>query len=200
MLSLDHIAITAPDLATGVAHTEAQLGMPLGPGGQHPDMGTHNRLLSLGPDFYMEVISIDPNAPAPARTRWFDLDSGPVAPSLSHWICRTPDLPAALARAPAGTGTPLSLSRAHLRWQMAVPDTGRLPFDDTHPALISWQSAPPVLPDSGARLAELIITHPQADALAAQLALNDPRVRFETGPAKALRAIIDTPNGQRILQ
>jgi len=200
MLSLDHIAVTAPDLGTGVAHTEAQLGMSLGPGGQHPDMGTHNRLLSLGPDFYMEVIAIDPTAPAPVRTRWFDLDSGHRAPSLSHWICRTDDLPAALARAPAGTGTPLSLSRAHLQWQMAVPDTGRLPFDDTHPALISWQSTPPVLPDSGARLAELIITHPQADALAAQLGLNDTRVRFETGPAKGLRAIIDTPNGQRVLQ
>jgi len=83
---------------------------------------------------------------------------------------------------------------------MAVPSSGRLPFDDTHPALISWQSAPPVLPDSGARLAQLIVTHPQADALAAQLDLNDPRVRFETGPAKALSAIIDTPNGQRILR
>ena len=200
MLSLDHIAVTAPDLGTGVAHTEAQLGMSLGPGGQHPDMGTHNRLLSLGPDFYMEVIAIDPTAPAPVRTRWFDLDSGHRAPSLSHWICRTDDLPAALSRAPACTGTPLSLSRAHLQWQMAVPDTGRLPFDDTHPALISWQSTPPVLPDSGARLAELIITHPQADALAAQLGLNDTRVRFETGPAKGLRAIIDTPNGQRVLQ
>lgn len=200
MLTLDHIAVTAADLASGVAHTEGCLGMPLGPGGQHPDMGTHNRLLSLGPDCYLEVIAIDSAAPAPPRVRWFDLDRGGQVPTLSHWICRTPDLPAALARAPAGTGTPLALSRGALRWEMAVPETGRLPFDDTHPALISWHSAPPVLPDSGARLNALVITHPQAEALRDSLALNDPRVRFEIGPAKALRAVIDTPQGPRVLQ
>lgn len=200
MLTLDHIAVTASDLASGVAHTESCLGIPLGPGGQHLDMGTHNRLLSLGPDCYLEVIAIDPDAPAPARARWFDLDRGGQTPALSHWICRTPDLPAELARAPSGIGAPLALSRGALRWQMAVPDTGRLPFDDTHPALISWQSAPPVLPESGARLSALVITHPQADALRASLVLNDARVQFEAGPAKAIRAVIDTPNGPRVLQ
>lgn len=199
MLLLDHLAVTAADLASGIAHTEAALGMSLGPGGHHADMGTHNRLLSLGQDVYLEVIAIDPNAPAPAHKRWFDLDAGRAAPALSHWICRTPDMDAALAKAPPGTGTPMHLARAHLRWQMAVPESGRLPFDDTHPALIAWHSAPPILPDSGARLKRLTITHPQADLLRAVVTLNDPRVIYETGPAKALVAEIATPHGLRVL-
>lgn len=199
MLLLDHLAVTAPDLASGIAHTQAALGMALGPGGQHAHMGTHNRLLSLGPDVYLEVIAIDPGAPAPVHKRWFDLDSGGDGPALSHWICRTPDMAAALAKAPPGTGQPMALARGDLRWQMAVPASGRLPFDDTHPALIAWQSAPPTLPDSGARLKRLIITHPDAVALRAAVGLGDARVVYETGPAKALVAEIDTPHGLRVL-
>ena len=199
MFSLDHIAVTCADLASGVAHTEAALGMALGAGGQHPDMGTHNRLLSLGPDCYLEVIAIDPGAPPPAHKRWFDLDAGRDAPALTHWICRTPDMAKALARAPSGTGHPMALARGDLRWQMAVPESGRLPFNDTHPAVISWQSAPPELPDSGARLHSLTITHPEAEALAASLSLNDPRVVFRSGPTKSLSAEINTPQGRRVL-
>ena len=37
-------------------------------------MSTHNHLMRLGNSAFLEVISIDPDAPAPARTRWFDLD------------------------------------------------------------------------------------------------------------------------------
>ena len=40
----------------------ALLGVPMAGGGKHPLMGTHNRLIGLG-DLYLEVISIDPDAP-----------------------------------------------------------------------------------------------------------------------------------------
>ena len=59
MLVLDHIAVAATDLAAGAQAVEAKLGLTLQHGGQHPHMGTHNRLMSLGPD-YLEVIAIDP--------------------------------------------------------------------------------------------------------------------------------------------
>ena len=66
MLVLDHIAVAATDLAAGAQAVEAKLGLPLQPGGQHPHMGTHNRLMTLGPD-YLEVIAIDPEGAAPAQ-------------------------------------------------------------------------------------------------------------------------------------
>ncbi|MDX5350484.1 MAG: VOC family protein, partial [Paracoccaceae bacterium] len=94
-------------------------------------------------------------------------------------------------------GTPLALARGDYRWQMAVPDDGRLPYDNTCPALIRWEGTlhpAAALPDQGLRLARLRITHPQADALRAALALDDPRVTFATGPA-GLHAVIDTPRG-----
>ena len=199
-LTFDHIAISAQTLDQGVAAVESALGVTLAPGGQHPHMATHNRLLALG-DLYLEVIAIDPAAPAPIWPRWFDLDHFTGPPALSNWVARTDDLTAALAQSPPGTGIPLALSRGPYHWQMAVPATGKLPFDGAFPALIQWQ--PPrhpaqALPESHIRLTRLDITHPQSQALTTALkCLNDPRVHITQGPAKALRASFSTPNGPR---
>lgn len=199
MLAFDHIAISAATLDEGVAAVEAALGVTLAGGGQHPHMATHNRLLGLG-DLYLEVIAIDPSAPGPAWPRWFDLDHFSGPPRLTNWVARTDDLAAALAAAPAGTGTPVALSRGPYRWQMAVPADGRLPFGGAFPALIQWQGPhhpTQALPDTGARLARLEIAHPQALALRAALRLTDPRLHIVAGPAQALRATFLTPHGTR---
>lgn len=202
MLALDHIAISAETLDAGAAWVEMALGLPLAGGGQHPLMGTHNRLLSLG-DLYLEVIATDPKAPKPAWPRWFGLDHFRGAPRLTNWICRTPDLDAALAAAPPGTGTATDLARGDYRWRFAVPATGKLPFDDRFPALIQWQGElhpAKSLRDHGIRLTALEITHPQAPALRRALqGLTDPRVSVQLGPYHALRASFDTPNGPRVL-
>ena len=102
MRDLDHLVVAARTLEEGGAWVEAKLGVAPVAGGKHPTMGTHNRLLRIGPREYLEVMAIDPDAAPPARARWFDLDSPPMrerlarAPSLIHWIERTDDLEAAL--------------------------------------------------------------------------------------------------------
>jgi hypothetical protein len=202
-MRLDHLALSAMTLGEGVAHAEAALGVALAPGGQHPHMATHNRLLGLG-DIYLEVIAADPSAPAPAWPRWFDLDRFSGPPRLTSWIAACDDLEAELALGPDGLGLPVALSRGDLRWKMAVPPDGRLPFDDAFPALIQWQgSVHPVqrLPDAGVRLLRLEIAHPNAAALRRALAgrLDDARVVIVDGAAKALQASFSTPAGTRRL-
>ena len=202
MLTLDHLAISCTDLASGAAQVEEALGLPLGPGGQHPHMATHNRLLSLGPDLYLEVIAPDPAQPRPSWPRWFDLDRFSGPPRLTNWICRCEDLDAELAHAPPGTGTPVALQRGDFRWRMAVPATGILPFDNRFPALIQWEGKAhpaPRLLDLRARLTALHITHPQPDALRAALArLSDPRVTIAAGEP-GMSATIATPFGEKHL-
>jgi hypothetical protein len=200
-MRLDHLAVTATDLDEGTAAVEAALGVPLVPGGQHPNMATHNRLLGLG-DVYLEVIAPDPAQPRPPHPRWFRMDER-AGTGLTNWICATDDLDAALAAAPPGTGIATPLTRGAYRWRFAVPPDGRLPFDDAHPALIEWQGdlhPARALPDSGVRLARLTIRHPQAAALRACLVgLQDPRVVITEGPLH-LGAAFDTPHGRRTLQ
>lgn len=203
MLRLDHLAVVAADLETGVAAVEAALGVRLAAGGQHPHMGTHNRLLNLG-EAYLEVIAPDPSLPRPSRPRWFSMDRHAGPPRLTNWICATDDLDATLREAPEGAGDATPLTRGDFRWRIAIPASGTLPFDDAFPALIQWEGAAhpaPRLPDAGVRLTALTLVNPQADALRAWLAtrLPDARVTVERGPAKAMRATFATPAGQRHL-
>ncbi len=202
MMRLDHLAVCCATLAEGADHVEAALGLRPGPGGRHPLMGTHNLLLGLG-DVYLEVIAIDPDAPAPARPRWFDLDRFAGRPRLANWVAACDDLQAEIAQGPHGIGTPIELHRGDLRWRMAVPADGRLPFDGLCPALIEWQgTAHPTaaLSDHGARLTQLSFSHPDAAGLRAALGrrIVDPRLTFAEGPQR-LAAEILTPAGPRHL-
>jgi hypothetical protein len=204
MLVLDHIAVAAETLAEGAAHVEAALGVELSDIGLHDRMGTHNRLLGLGPGVYLEVIAVNPDAAPPAQARWFDLDNFTGRPRLTNWIVRTNDLAGTLAGAPAGMGVPISFARGPYLWQMGVPPDGKLPFDGAAPALIEWESAlhpAERLPDRGCRLAGLTVEHPEAEAL---LAAFPPLgqvegVRIATGPVRRLWAEIDTPAGRKFL-
>src|SRR5690606_18671603 len=99
---IDHLVVTAPDLDTGAAWVKSLLGVEPVPGGGHAAMGTHNRLLKLGPSSYLEVIAVNPAAPAPTRPRWFALDELEPGepPRLATWVVRTTDIEAAQAASP----------------------------------------------------------------------------------------------------
>lgn len=205
MLIFDHIAITAKTLNEGCEWVEKHLGIAPGPGGVHPLMGTHNRLLGLGRDAYLEVIAVDPGAPTPGRPRWFDLDNFSGPPRITNWVVRTDDMAGDLALLPVGTGTPMALSRGDLRWTMAVPDDGRLPFEGACPALIQWSgTAHPAqnLPDTGLRLSRFEVVHPHAGQLRNVLGtlLTDQRLMLAEGDEMAIRATFDTPHGERVLE
>lgn len=199
-MELDHFAIAANTLAEATAHVEEALGVPLQPGGEHAVFGTHNRLLGLADGLYLEAIAIDPEATPERQPRWFDLDRFDGAARISNWICRSGDLDRTLAALPVDAGAPVSLTRGDLSWQMAVPKSGILPYDNIFPALIQWQGPHPAprLTQQGCSLRRLVVSHPEAQALAELLPLDDARVVFEPGPA-ALRAEIDTPHGLRHL-
>lgn len=196
---LDHLAILCASLDDGAAWLEERLGVPLDPGGRHERFGTHNRLLSLGPGLYLEVIAADPGAPPPGRPRWFALDQVDT-PRLGNWVLRVPDLAQALTQAPPEAGEPLDLSRGDLHWTIAVPPDGSLPWGGAYPTLIQWGPGPHPsdrLPDRGVRLLALALGHPRAPRLQAYLRdLADPRVTIARTPAPSLRARFATPRGE----
>lgn len=192
MLTLDHIAIACTDLNAGSAWVEGRLGVPLLPGGAHERYATHNRLLGLG-DIYLEVIAPDPNA-QPRGARWFGLDHVSGPPHAANWICRTSDF----AVAPEMVGPAVQMTRGDLQWQITVPYDGSLPMGGAYPTLLQWAlgTTPPAdsLPDSGIRLTRWEVRHPLAHIIAEDLALDDPRIVFITGP-QGFTATFETPNG-----
>lgn len=202
-MELDHIAVAGETLEEARSYVEQSLGVALQSGGQHDVFFTHNALLGLQDGLYLEVIAINPNAPKPDRARWFDLDRFGGAARLTNWICRTDDIAALLAQIPHEMGAPVALHRGDLRWRMAVPDDGILPFENCAPALIQWDTAQhpaAMLNASDVRLRRLTVTHPDATALQAAFAphMQDDRVRYETGTT-GMSAEFETPHGPRVL-
>lgn len=170
MIELDHIVVAARTLDEGAAWIEHRLGVPTVPGGKHAFMGTHNRLLFLGPGRYLELIAVDPEAEPPPRPRWFGLDAPETierleqGPALIHWVVRTDDIGSAIAATALGRPEILALSRGSYRWKIGVPPSGSLALGGIAPTAIQWQGAHPSgeLPESGCRLEALVLRHAEA--------------------------------------
>ena len=204
--ALDHLVVAARDLEEGRAWLERQLGVSLAPGGVHERFSTHNRLLALGAGAYLELIAVNPAAPAPGRARWFGLDRPELQdrlaerPRLIHWVAQVSDLPAAKAASPEDHGEPLELSRGDLRWSLTVRPDGRLPLGGVLPSLIAWgETAHPTtrLPASGVRLESLDLLTPEPARLSVALdALGLVGIaRVQAAPQPGLRATLLTPGG-----
>jgi len=208
-VTLDHIIITAPNLKSGVEWVRDTLNATPEYGGMHPRMGTHNCLLSLDDQTYLEVIAPDPNAPQPKRPRWFELDSleRDSPPRLAAWVARTDDIKATASASSVPLGVIEPMSRGDLNWLITVTDDGALTLGGIAPILIEWQvSVHPSagMRDSGCRLVQLELHHPDArragDAL--QSIGIESKVSLKplaSGLAPRLVAHIRTPKGDKVL-
>lgn len=214
---IDHLVVAADTLEQGVAWCERTLGIPPGAGGEHPLMGTHNRLLRIAtvdhPRAYLEIIAPNPasTGAAEGRRRWFDLDD-PIlrdslrtaGPRLVHWVVQVPDLQqalAALARLGIDRGEAVVASRdtprGLLQWRISVRRDGQRLFDGCLPTLIQWGEVHPAatMPASGVTLHGLQLSHPrQAELAAALAAIGLEGVAVTPGPAR-LQALLHTPTG-----
>jgi hypothetical protein len=164
---LDHLVVAARTLESGVDWCVRTLGVTPAAGGRHPLMGTHNRLVKIAspayPQAYLEILAIDPEAPAPQRPRWFGLDERDLSagPRLIHWVGRSTMLDMhrwGLITVGCKPGDPVEFSRdtaqGRLQWQLLVREDGALECQGALPSLIRWQGAHPTdaQPDSGVAL------------------------------------------------
>ena len=200
---IDHLVVACADLDQGSAWVRDTLGVDPVPGGKHATMGTHNRLLKLGPRTYLELIAVDPEAPPPGHPRWFDLDNADLAsrvvqaPQLVTWVAACSDLYGAVAAVPAlGEVTPFT--RGDFAWDFALAEGGRLNFGGVLPYALQWRSAHPAerLPEAGCTLRTLELAHPAAASIVPlfrALKLMGP-VEISAGP-RAICAHLTTPRG-----
>lgn len=199
---IDHLAVAGETLDAAVAHIETTLGIDMGPGGQHPRYGTHNRLIGLEGGLYLEAIAVDPSAEPQDQPRWFDLDRFQGPARLTNWILRADDLMVERAHLPVHARRVVEMQRGDLQWLMTVPSDGILPFDNLCPAVLQWLGTPPAgsMTPSGCSLDRLILSHPEVTELGklVEVLFRDARIVVEAG-APGLRAEITTPSGPRVL-
>lgn len=209
MNHLDHIVIAARDLQQGADYVRETLGVDIPAGGKHQAMATHNLLMQLGNDTYLEVISIDLDARPPRHPRWFGLDSARMRDAISQqprlitWVMNTVNLQQLASQADFDIGKPTALSRDDLDWEIALPEDGRLLGGGMLPYCIQWHSSPHPsqgMADTGCLLQDLSIHHNRPRWLDDRLdALEAGHlVQVEPLPDSAtpyLSATIDTPGG-----
>jgi hypothetical protein len=202
---IDHLVYGAPGLAGAVADLEERLGVRAQPGGRHIGLGTHNALLALGPQTYLEIIAPDPGQPEPSVPRPFGLD-GVSRGGLVGWAVACQDIDAAVATARSrgyDPGEVADMQRAGptgavLRWRLTLNALA----GSLVPFLISWGDTehPATSAPRGLILESFHLEHPDPGSLVPLLnALGaDVQVRLATAPA--LIAHIGGPNGGTVLQ
>jgi Glyoxalase-like domain len=205
----DHLVFGAARLDEGACWLEKRLGVPLAPGGEHEKMGTHNRLLRLSSSSYLELIAVNPAAPAPQQRRWFDLDAPGMAaklgtPCLLTWVASTKVLSNPTFSAGYDPGEVRAMSRNGLSWLITVRGDGSRPEGGALPSLIEWpEGVHPAasLPDRGIILKSLELRVPDPEhgkAALRSIGLDEAEggIGVIWDQAKSgLRAFLDTPRG-----
>lgn len=210
---IDHLVVAANTIEQGVEYIRELTGAEPSGGGKHGAQGTHNKLLKLSENCYLEVISIDPHGEKPGFPRWFDLDSQKmqeklkIRPRLMTWVARTDHLEALMGQSRIELGSIRSMSRGELNWKMTFTDDGAMLGDGLIPPLIQWDT--PFHPaegmtDSGCSLVRLEGYHTDPEfirgaldslGLSREIEIKSAHGVEEVG----LKAHIMTPNGVRVL-
>src|SRR5712691_5080153 len=94
----DHLLWGAADLHVAIAALAERTDVRATPGGQHPDLGTHNAIAALGRKRFLEVIAPDPTLQPGALARRL---AGMKVPALIMWAARTRSATDTAARAEA---------------------------------------------------------------------------------------------------
>jgi hypothetical protein len=171
-------------------------------GGRHPNLGTHNALVSLGETTYLEIVAPDPGLEAPERGRFLE-ESFDNEPKLATWVMRTEEIES-LASHTKANGLNLGAVQAGRRvtpdgriisWK--VTDSYEWAHDGAIPFLISWGDTPhpaTTTPKAG-ELINLIIESPHPEQLKKTFNLLGVNIEIKKAAKLKLTATVNTDRG-----
>ena len=211
---LDHLVVAAHTLDQGTEYVQARLGVSPAGGGKHAVLGTHNRVLKLGRDRYLEVIAVDPEGHPPHFPRWFNLDDPDlqarlkICPRLITWVVRTDSIGPLAEEIYGQRVTVRPMQRDTLFWRFAFTVDGSLPGDGLIPYLIQWDSQihpTENMRDSGCTLVGLDGVHTEPATIQRVITSLSLEQTIAIHPVSkqqppGLSARIRTPNGVVVLE
>lgn len=203
--AVDHLLLGVTDLDLGMAWVERLTGVKAVIGGSHPGVGTHNALISLGGERYLEIIAPDPaqaayNFPIDVRTL--------MQPRLITWAAVAGDINAIAERAgEAGYQVfgPREGSRRRpdggvLKWKtLGVLNDLGLQGVEPIPFFIEWAAGslhPSQNSPRGCNLESFALEHPDPVGLHDALRKLSIEAVVEEASSPRLRATLNTPKGK----
>lgn len=211
---IDHLVIAAADLTQGTAFVKKCLGVEMPYGGVHENMGTHNHLMRLGDNLFLEVIAVNPEMEPPEKPRWYGLDDPYIRrqikaqPALLTWVVNTENIEKLLQQATLSFGRATLLHRGELSWYFGLPEDGRLLASGILPYVIEWQAdshPAKIMADALCRFKSLEVYHPYPSWLRSTLESIGAAdlVKIHSSPKNSspcLVAHIATPTGTKTLR
>ncbi|MEP0072411.1 MAG: VOC family protein [Marinomonas sp.] len=206
---IDHIVVGADSLEQGIDALQKTLGVALPKASKHDAMSTHNCVAPVGNERFIEILSIDPDAPEPGRARWFAMDNPEIQASFKekasayHWVVGTSDLDAVVANSPIEMGEIVTFTRGERSWRLNIPKDGSLAEEGLIPTFIEW--SPGAHPSTGMvelglSLEEVVLTHPEPAKLKEMLSMLGvlELASVVEGSEKNIAFKMKTPSGEAV--
>jgi len=206
---IDHVVIGTSNLISGTKILEAKLNTKFSPGGEHKIMGTHNKLLKLQSNMYLEVIANNPRLDPPSRPRWFSLDESNIkkriknSPRALCWVLEVDNLEDTVKNCGYNSGEILQLSRDDLTWKVTIPSDGKLVESGVLPILIEWpcnQHPSEKLNNTKVSLKKLSLFHPEPNKIQKIISnlIESDLINISEGIPK-MELILATKNGKVVI-
>jgi len=196
---LDHFVVAIDDLDVGRSEFEALTGVGAVYGGEHPTLGTHNALVSLGPDRYLEILS---PRPGDAVHPMFGEAGGHSSLTPILWALATSDVSelhrivgeAGFDSTALSPGSRVTVDDEILRWTMFMMGEGS---PANAPFFIEWDSAtrhPSTSSPEGCSLEAFEVSSADRGSLERLLHTVGFEARVVAGPTRTLISLA-TPRG-----
>ena len=89
---VDHFVLCVRDLAEAVNRFDIDYGVKAHLGGRHLTQGTHNAIIKIGDQIYLEILAPDPENLDHKGSRWMGIDLITNIPIITRWCLNTPYL------------------------------------------------------------------------------------------------------------
>ncbi|MCG8467100.1 MAG: VOC family protein [Gemmatimonadetes bacterium] len=197
----DHLVVGVRDLADGRSQFEALSGVAPVYGGEHPELGTHNALVSLGSVAYLEILAPrDESALDPSFGEAIEHER--LTPIL--WALATDDIEAVhravvdegLPAAAPTSGSRVTAEGTTLGWTMFMLPPGA---PAAAPFFIEWRPGdahPATTSPGGCSLRSLTVRSPDHAPLGRLLERLRVELDVTAGDAGSIAASLDGPEGR----
>ena len=140
---IDHIVYCVHDLEAAVVQFSEVYGVHPVMGGRHLNRGTHNAIVNLGNECYLEILAVDDNNTAVTRDRWMGIDYL-KEPKMTRWSLRSDNLKQDLLAIEKlnpdlcnlSVGQRMTPAGSMLKWNMSIPLSS--PEVELLPFLLDW--------------------------------------------------------------
>jgi hypothetical protein len=142
---IDHIVYACRNLEQGIKEIKEKTGVVAVYGGKHLDFGTHNALINIGNEVYLEIIAPDPSNQKIDPPRWMGVDLIKDTGRITRVALKSDDLEkdVEILRkispkcAHWGKGSRKTSSGKDISWKMAYPLAE--PLIDLVPFMVEWK-------------------------------------------------------------